>query len=357
VNEQKSKPTQQSVQLLRERGLRPDMIIGRCSEELTPEIRKKISLFCDVEEEAVITGIDVDNIYKIPIVFEQQGLTEIVQEELGVKIPPNHRDWKRLLNNLEHPDEEVTIAICGKYTSLDDSYASILEALSHCSAHCKTAVNVEMAETTDREALYASLDEADGVIVPGGFGTRGIEGKIDAIRYCRENDVPYLGICYGMQLAVVEYARHVCGLSEAHTTEVDEDTPDPVIDFLPEQKDIEAKGGTMRLGAYPAVLEDNSVARALYDASEVSERHRHRYEVNPNYHDTLRNHGLVFSGMSPDGRLVEFAELPDHSYFIGTQAHPELKSKLEAPAPLFLGLVKAALGEELDEVEAIQVEH
>ncbi len=343
VNEQKTKPTQQSVQLLRERGVEPNMIIGRCEEWLTEKVKEKISLFCDVPTEAVITGKDVENIYRLPLMFEDEGVLEVIEEELDLEISENEREWKQLIENLENPKEEVNIAICGKYTDLGDSYASILEALTHCAAHFKTEVNVEMVETTGDPNFSELLEDTDGVIVPGGFGTRGIEGKIDAIKYCRKKGIPFLGICYGMQLAVVEYARNVCGLEDANTTEVDEDTSHPVIDIMPEQKEIEEMGGTMRLGSYPAILEKGSLAHELYGKTEVSERHRHRYEVNMEYVDQLKEEGMVFSGMSPDGRLPEFMELPDHPYFIGTQGHPELKSKLEDPAPLFHGLVEAAL--------------
>ncbi len=343
VDEQKSKPTQQSVQMLRERGLQPDVIIGRCSEQLTESIEEKISLFCDVEREAVITGQDVENIYRIPLMFEEQGMTDLVEKHLHIDVPPNHRNWSGLIDTMENPTGSVHITICGKYTDLDDSYASILEALQHCQAHHGVKVEVETVETTDEREMFDAVEHADGIIVPGGFGTRGIEGKIAAIRRCREQDIPFLGICYGLQLAIVEFARHVCGLDAAHTTEVDEDTPHPVIDILPEQKHVEKKGGTMRLGSYPAELQEETLAYQLYGTADVEERHRHRYEVNPEYHEVLLEHGFVFSGISPNGRLVEFGELPDHPYFIGTQAHPELKSTLEEPAPLFRGLIASCI--------------
>ena len=241
--------------------------------------------------------------------------------------------------------ESITIAICGKYTSLGDSYASIMEALSHCGAHLNCKVHLKWIETSDPRDFAAELEQVHGVIVPGGFGARGIEGKIVVIKECRQNNIPFLGICYGLQLAVVEYARNVCGLQGAQTTEVDKDTRHPVIDILPEQLEVVEKGGTMRLGAYPAVLQEGTKTYQLYGCQkEVSERHRHRYEVNPKYHDQLLQHGdLVFSGMSPNKRLVEFIELARHPYFVATQAHPELKSSLLKPAPLFMGLVKAAM--------------
>ncbi len=348
VHEQKSKPTQQSVILLRERGIEPDIIIGRCAEYLDEKIKNKISVFCDIEQKAVITGLDVDCVYKIPVVFSDEGINYIIKERLGIDsgVKP---EWKKLVDNLSKLDKELNIAICGKYTKLEDSYASILEALKHCSANLKAKINVKMIETTDvnnQEDAKKLLKGIDGVIVPGGFGSRGVEGKIEVIRYCREKNIPFLGLCYGLQLATVEFARNVCGLKDANTTEVDEKTKYPVIDIMPEQKNIENKGGTMRLGAYPAVMKEKTIIWELYGKQkEVSERHRHRYEVNPEYHEILQKHGLIFSGMSPDKRLVEFIELPKekHKYFVGTQAHPELKSKLEKPGPLFYGLVKACL--------------
>jgi len=342
VHEQKSKPTQQSVNLLKQRGIFPDIIIGRCSEFLTEEVRSKISRFCDVSPESVITGLDVDDIYEIPVVFEKEGLAEILHKKLNIYSPPDLRKWKRLIESLRRPKIEITIAICGKYTKLEDSYASIIESLNHCSAHFGCRINIKWIETTDIKDS-AALDGIDGIIVPGGFGVRGTEGKIDIIKRAREQDIPFLGLCLGLQLAVVEYARNVCRLDGANSTEFEPDSPFPVIDILPEQKEIKEKGGTMRLGAYEAVVKEGTLVRKLYESSRVSERHRHRYEVNPEYHKLLMDNGLVFSGMSEDGRLVEFIELPGLKYFVATQAHPELKSKLTKPSPLFYGFVKASL--------------
>jgi CTP synthase len=343
VNEQKSKPTQQSVNLLKQRGIFPDIIIGRCSEFLTQGIRTKISNFCDVSPDAVITGLDVEDIYEIPLVFEQECLPEIIHKKLNIYSPPDLRKWKELINNIRQPSREITVAMCGKYTQLEDSYASIIEAFNHCSAHLGCKVNLKWVETTDLRNV-AFLEEMDGVVVPGGFGSRGTEGKIEVIRAARERNIPFLGLCLGLQLAVIEFARHVCNLPEANSTEIDPNTPHPVIDILPEQRDVSEKGGTMRLGAYAALLKEGTLVRTLYGSEEVSERHRHRYEVNPKYHDTIREHGMVFSGISGDGRLVEFIELPDHTFFVATQAHPELKSRMEKPAPLFYGFVKACIG-------------
>ena len=344
VKEQKSKPTQQSVQMLRERGIAPDIIIGRCQEPLSDGIKQKIANFCGVEKQAVITGLDVDSIYKVPLIFEQEGIVPVLEKKLGIAIPNNNLRWKDLVNNLENPQGVVKVAICGKYTALEDSYASIFEALRHCQAHCKVMVDITMVETSEVSNYSDVLQDIDAVIVPGGFGSRGIEGKIRAIKYCRENNIPFLGICYGMQLAVVEFARNVCGITDANTAEV-EGTTNAVIDIMEEQKTITNKGGTMRLGSYPAQLLKVSKIFQLYGKELVHERHRHRFEVNPGYHQILQDKGMLFSGMSPDRKLVEFMELPTHPYFLGTQAHPELKSKLEKPAPLFLGLIKAAMGE------------
>jgi len=343
VNEQKSKPTQQSVNLLKQRGIFPDIIIGRCSQFLTNEVRKKIANFCDVNPRAVITGLDVDDIYEIPIVFEQEGLPEILHKKLHIYSPPDLRKWKQLIENIKKPEREITVAMCGKYTKLEDSYASIIESFNHCCAHLGCRVNLKWVETTGlRDTSF--MDGIDGIVVPGGFGSRGTEGKIEVIRAAREKGIPFLGLCLGLQLAVIEFARHVCGLENANSTEIDEKTPHPVIDILPEQKEIENKGGTMRLGAYTALLDKDSLVHSLYDDDEVSERHRHRYEVNPEYHEELKQKGMTFSGTSRDGRLVEFIELKDHRFFVATQAHPELKSRMEHPAPLFYGFVKACLG-------------
>ena len=342
VNEQKSKPTQQSVNLLKQRGIFPDIIIGRCPDFLTKEIKTKISNFCDVNPEAVITGLDVEDIYEIPIIFEQEGLPEIIHKKLNIYSPPDLRRWKNLVENIKNPDRHITVAMCGKYTRLEDSYASIIESFNHCAAHFRCKIDLKWVETTDlKDASF--LEALDGLVVPGGFGSRGTEGKIEAIRTARERNIPFLGLCLGLQLAVIEFARNVCGLTGANSTEIVPDTPHPIIDILPEQKGVTDKGGTMRLGAYPAVLKEGSLVHSLYRKAEVSERHRHRYEVNPDYHRILEENGMVFSGTSLDGRLVEFIELPELRYFVATQAHPELKSRMESPAPLFYGFVKACL--------------
>ena len=342
VNEQKSKPTQQSVDLLKQGGIFPDIIIGRCSQFLTKEVKDKIANFCDVDREAVITGLDVDDIYEIPLIFEEEGLSEILHKKLNIYSPPNLRKWKQFIHNQRNPEKEITVAMCGKYTRLEDSYASIIESFNHCSAHLKCKINLKWIETTDLEDL-SFLDNINGILVPGGFGLRGTEGKIEAINMAREKDIPFLGLCLGLHMAVVEFARNVCHLEKANTTESDPDTPHPVIDILPEQKQVLQKGGTMRLGQYKAVLKKDSLVCSLYQSNEAWERHRHRYEVNPAYHQILEENGMVFSGLSEDGKLVEYIELPQLRFFVGTQAHPELKSRMELPSPLFLGFVKACL--------------
>jgi CTP synthase len=344
VHEQKSKPSQQSVMLLRERGINPDIILARTEQPLSDDVRAKIALFSNLRSEHVINVPDVSDVYELPHVLKHEGILDVVNTRLQLKASHDGTTWDNLLANLKNATDEVTIAIAGKYTKLGDSYASIAEALKHCAAYTKTAVRVRFVDTSSIHTLDDATQSFKGVaavIVPGGFGDRGIEGKILAIQYCRENNVPFLGICYGMQLAVVEFARNVCGMRGAHTTEVNANPPYAVIDFLPEQLTITNKGGTMRLGTYNAEINDNTVVHSLY-GNIASERHRHRYEVNPAFHEVLKEHGMLFSGTSRNGMIAEFMELPGKTYFVGTQAHPELKSTLDKPAPLFLGLVKAA---------------
>lgn len=348
VNEQKSKPTQQSIAMLNQRGIYPDIIIGRCQEIISDSIKRKISLFCNIGEEAVITGLDVDSVYKIPVVFYNEGILKTINRKLKINAKPKMKEWSKLaylMTNNKDSKKELIIAICGKYTALEDSYASVVEAIKHCQAHFNCKINIKWIETTNCNNSNVSelLTNVDAIIVPGGFGDRGVEGKICVIKYARENNIPFLGLCYGLQLAVVEFARHVCKLTNAHTTECNKYTTNPVIDILPEQIGITNKGGTMRLGAYTAYLKKGTIVSKLYKSLIVSERHRHRYEVNPPYHDILQKHGLVISGTSKDGKLAEFIELRNHPYFVATQAHPELKSSLLYPAPLFKGLVGAAL--------------
>ncbi len=347
VGEPKTKTAQRDVALLREKGITPDIIICRSKDALPAKVKEKLSLFCDIDPSHIISGKDVESIYEIPLMFLKEGMIDTLNQRLGLHHQPEIAEWEKLVVRIQHPTNTVTIAICGKYTELKDSYASIIEALVHAGAHNDTKVNLKWIETTDIEqgklTVEQVLEGVHGVLVPGGFGGRGVEGKIALIKAARENKIPYLGICYGLQLAVVEFARNACKLAGAHTTEIDSQTPHPVIDILPEQKSIADLGGTMRLGAYKAMLEKESQVAQLYNAREAWERHRHRYEVNPAYHDRLRVNGMRLSGLSEDGKLVEFIELPDHPFFLATQAHNELTSRLEKPNPLFYGFVRAAL--------------
>lgn len=349
VGEQKTKPTQQSVRMLREMGIVPDFLYCRSKEPLLENIRKKISRFCGVPEENIISGPDLKNIYELPLLLEKQGVAEKVLKKLGLKERKGDlEEWKKIVERMNNPKGRVKVAITGKYMYLHDSYVSIREALKHAGGNLGYEVEIKWIETTDIEQGKLKVEEAlkgvDGVLVPGGFGSRGAEGKIECIRYARENNIPFLGLCFGFQLAVVEYARHVCGLKGANSTEVDPNTPYPVIDILPEQRKIKDKGGTMRLGAYPAILKEGSLVRKLYGGKEkIYERHRHRYEVNPEYIEILEKHGLVFSGVSPDRKLMEFLELPKHKFFVATQAHPEFTSSLLKPNPVFLGFVRACI--------------
>jgi CTP synthase len=352
VNEQKSKPTQQSMGLLMQKGIEPDILIARCKEMLTEKIKGKICSFSRLNPDEIVSGIDVDSVYKIPLVFESQGMSQLVARKLDLPIMPKLSPWNRRVKNLESVEKEITIAIAGKYTSLEDSYASINEALRHCSAKYSVKINVKFIETSDDEC---DLKGISGVIVPGGFGSRGVEGKIKVVEHCRKNKLPFLGICYGLQMAVIEFARNVCGLKNANTTEVEKNCSSPVVDILEEQRNISNKGGTMRLGSYPAKIRKDSLVFSLYQNSEVEERHRHRYEVNPQYHEILEKNGLFLSGLSPDGKLVEFIELREHPFFVATQAHPEFKSSLLNPAPLFDGFIKAIL--DLEEKDSISLKN
>lgn len=347
TNEQKSKPTQQSIAMLNARGIYPDIIIGRCKEYIADHVKKKISLYANIDAQAIISGVDVDTVYAIPLVFNKEGILNAIGKRLRIKMAPTVRRWRELVHAVSEVTpfrDDILVAICGKYTSLEDSYASVVEALKHCQAHLSCKVRIKWVDTSDcpYDQMPELLRGVDAVIVPGGFGTRGVEGKINAIRYVREHRIPFLGLCYGLQLAVIEFARDVCGITDAASTEFDKKVKSPVITILPEQLSVIEKGGTMRLGAYTAHLKKGSRVQKMYRSRQVSERHRHRFEVNPVYHDHLQKQGMVFSGISKDGTLVEFIELPDHPYFVATQAHPELKSTLFHPAPLFLGLARAA---------------
>ncbi len=346
VGEPKTKPAQRDIALLREKGIYPDIIICRSKNILPEKIREKIALFCDIDKNKIITGRDIECIYEVPLMFKEQGLLDGLKEKLKLELKEDLTEWEKLVQQIKTPKHAITIAVCGKYTELKDSYASIIEALTHAGAHCDTKVNLKWIETTDIEngktSVADSLKGVDGVLIPGGFGSRGVEGKISIIKHARENNIPFLGICYGLQLAVVEFARNVCKLS-AHTSEIDEKTENPVIDYIPEQRSIKSKGGTMRLGACKAILQKGTIVQSLYNIEEASERHRHRYEVNPAYHEILQKNGMVFSGLSENKHLVEYIELPKHPFFVATQAHNELTSRLEKPNPLFFGFVNAAI--------------
>jgi len=348
VGEPKTKPAQRDIALLREKGISPDIIICRSRNQLPAKIKEKIALFCDVATNDIITGVDVDSIYEIPLMFKKEGLLERIKGRLHMDFSEDLGEWEKLVNNIKSPKKSATIAVCGKYTELKDSYASIIEALTHAGAHCNAGIKLKWVETSEVEDGKLSVNDAlrdvDGVLIPGGFGARGVEGKMSIINHARTHNIPFLGICYGLQLAIVEFARNVCNLKGAHTTEIDEKTPHPVIDYIPEQRNVKSKGGTMRLGACKAILQKGMIVHKLYNADVAWERHRHRYEVNPAYHDILLKNGMVFSGSSENKRLVEFIELPSHPFFVATQAHNELTSRLEAPNPLFLGFVQAIAG-------------
>jgi CTP synthase len=357
AGELKTKPTQHSVKELRAIGIQPDIILCRTDRFLPPSIKKKISLFCNVDEDAVITAKDVDCIYEVPLVFHQEGLDNKIVELLNIWTrEPRLEAWEELVYKIKHPKDEVTIGIVGKYANLKDSYKSLHEALVHGGVANEVKVNLKYIEAEDIEekGAEAFLHDVHGVLVPGGFGSRGIKGKMLAIKYARENKIPFFGICMGMQLAVIEFARNVVGLKEANSTEFDPQTPDPVIYLMREWYDFRTgkiqrrdetteKGGTMRLGAYPCHLEKETLAYAAYQQEEISERHRHRYEFNNAYREVLAKHGMLISGLSPDGELVEIIELKDHPWFLGCQFHPEFKSRPMQPHPLFKSFIKAAL--------------
>ncbi|MCG5501253.1 CTP synthase [Ectothiorhodospira lacustris] len=354
AGEIKTKPTQHSVKELRSIGIQPHILLCRSTHPLPEGERRKIALFTNVEEKAVISSVDVDNIYKIPLWLHSQKLDEIVLRKLHVEAPPaDLSDWKHVVNAMEFPEAEVTIGMVGKYVELTESYKSLNEALTHAGIHTSTKVNIRYIDSERLESAGTDcLSEVDAILVPGGFGERGVEGKIAAVRYAREHKVPYLGICLGMQVAVIEYARNVAGLAQAHSTEFRPETPHPVIALITEWQDREGRveqrsgdddlGGTMRLGGQQARLAPDSLAQRVYGAEVVSERHRHRYEFNNQYLETLQGAGLVVSGKSMDGALVEMVELHDHPWFLACQFHPEFTSTPRDGHPLFAGFVKAA---------------
>jgi CTP synthase len=343
--ELKTKPTQHSVAELRSRGILPEVIVVRSDRPIDESARRKISLFCDVAADAVINAVDVPNIYGVPLAMHEAGLDDVVCRELNLDPPPAELEsWEHMVAEMASPQGEVTIGIVGKYVDLPDAYLSVVEALNHAGRTSRVKPDVRWIPADDVDGLLAEsyLEGLDGILVPGGFGIRGVEGKIQAIRYARENGIPFLGLCLGLQCAVIEYARNELGIAAAHSSEFDPMTTDPVIDLMETQKDVSDKGGTMRLGLYPAKLGEGTLARKLYGEEVVYERHRHRWEVNNRYRTPLEDAGMTMSGTSPDDRLVEFIEISDHPYFIATQAHPELISKPDEPHPLFDGFVAAA---------------
>ncbi|MBS1717274.1 MAG: CTP synthase [Armatimonadetes bacterium] len=348
--EVKTKPTQHSVIKLREIGISPDLLICRTDVELTQDVREKISLFCGVPPQAVMQSMTLPTIYEVPVVYEEYGLGDYVSKRLGLEDHPAKEEqlnkWRELVEIIKNPRHEVNIAVVGKYTGNGDAYKSISEALIHAGItnHCRVKVQwIESDELEKGRPIEDFLSGVDGLIVAPGFGARGVEGKIEAIRHVRENGTPFLGICFGLQMAVIEYARNVCGLSGANSEEVETNAAYPVIHLLPDQKEVQDKGASMRLGSYPCNLTVGSLAASIYAESRITERHRHRYEVNNDFRGMLEKAGMVISGVSPDYRLVEMIELPKHPYFIATQAHPEFKSRPNRPHPLFEGLVRAAV--------------
>jgi len=361
VNEQKSKPTQMSVRDLNRLGIYPEIVICRCEEYIKSHLKEKIGLFCNLPADHVISGVDVQHVYECPLVFDAEGISEILSKTLGIYAPPKLEKWSKLVEALKrnqmNPRKTLTIAVCGKYLALEDSYASVVEAISHASAHLDLCAKIRWVDTEKIETGAISAETAlkgvAAVIVPGGFGSRGIEGKIEIVRYVRENKIPFLGICYGMQLSVVEFARNVCGMKGAGTIEMESESNHvdfPVIDLLPSQKNIQEMGATMRLGGHDVIIKEKSRAAEIYGALAIRERFRHRYEVNPKYvleiekgdKSGVKSQKLVFSGKAANEEIMQIMELSEHPYFMACQFHPELKSSLIHPAPLFFGLLKAA---------------
>jgi CTP synthase len=346
AGEVKTKPTQHSVKALREIGIQPDILLCRTENFLSEDIKAKIALFCNVEVASVFTAKDVDCIYEVPLVYSREGLDTKIVDLLNMWTGQPHLEaWEKVVEKMKHPAQEVCIAIVGKYVNLTDSYKSLNEALTHggIANNCRVNLRFVDSEKIEKDGLNHQLDGADGILVPGGFGDRGIEGMIQAVHHARTNKIPYFGICLGMQMAVVEYARYVCLMDSANSSEFDETTPYPVIDLLPEQKTIKEMGATMRLGAYPCVLEKESFAAQAYGQKEINERHRHRYEFNNDFKEKMIDAGLRITGVSPDGKLAEVVEIKDHPWFLGCQFHPEFKSRPTQPHPLFRDFIEAAL--------------
>lgn len=346
-DELKSKPTQHSVKEMLSIGISPDIIVCRTEHPLTDDIRNKIALFCNVDKECVIENNNCDILYAVPMMLKEQHMDDVVIKKLGIECSePNLEDWENMLYALRNPKQTVKIAMVGKYVELHDSYISVNEALKHGGIETRSAVDIDWIDSETLEGDDVNLDDilgdVDGILVPGGFGSRGIEGKINACQYARTHGIPYLGICLGMQIAIIEFARHVLGMNGANSAEINPDTPFPVIDILPEQKEVTDMGGTMRLGQYPCTLNPESKSYELYGASMIYERHRHRYEVNNDYRNDLLSGGMIFAGTSPDNHIVEMVEIPNHPWFVACQFHPEFKSRPNKPHPLFRGFATAA---------------
>lgn len=349
AGELKTKPTQHSVKELRSIGIQPDILVCRTEQDLSEDLKAKLALFCDVDREAVIQLKDAASIYEVPLMLADEGMDREVIKRLSLSCQKaDLAEWQEIVRKVRNLNRQVTIGLVGKYVDLPDAYLSIVEALKHAGFQYNTDIDIRWinAEHIEKEGPEALLSGVDGILVPGGFGERGVEGKIATAGYARENNIPYLGICLGLQCAIIEFARQVCQLKDAHSSEFVSDTSHRVIDLMPEQKHIENKGGTMRLGVYPCHLVSGTKAHRLYGEENIEERHRHRYEINNDYRDILQENGLVFSGLSPDRRLVEMVELPDHPWFVGCQFHPELKSRPNRPHPLFIGLIKYALAQQ-----------
>jgi len=345
AGEFKTKPTQHSVQKLREIGIQADVLIVRCEQRLAEDLIKKMAMFCNVASDSVFQSIDVDTVYRLPIALCEQGMDQKLAGLLNIWSRASRlRDWEEVVKRITEPKRKVTVGFIGKYVQLVEAYKSLNEALLHGGIANDCRVEIRHIDSEDLEKSgTATLAEYDGILVAPGFGARGTEGKIAAVRYAREKQVPFFGICFGMQLACIEFARHVCGLDKANSSEIDPATPHPVVDLMPDQRGVTDKGATMRLGAYPCVLKAGTRAADAYGTTEISERHRHRWEINNNYRDSLERHGMVLSGLSPDGRLVEMIELPQHPYFVACQFHPEFKSRPSAPHPLFARFIRAAV--------------
>ncbi len=344
--ELKTKPTQASVKDLQGMGIQPDIIVCRSEHPLDQGLKDKIALFCNVPNNHVLQNLDVEYLYEAPLAMEKEDLAKVACDCLKLDCPePDLNDWKEMVDSLRHPDKEVNIALVGKYTQLHDAYISVVEALKHGGIASRATVNLQWvdSELLNEENVDEVLANAQGIIVPGGFGDRGVEGMITAAKYARTRQIPYLGLCLGMQVSIIEFARNVCGMHDAHSIELDPNTTHPVISLMPDQNGVEDIGGTLRLGSYPCVLDKTSKAYTLYGDEMIAERHRHRYEVNNDYRNALVEKGMKLCGLSPDGRIVEMIELSDHPWFLATQAHPELKSRPNRPHPLFKGFVEASI--------------